>query len=441
MKTPRPFQSWAIDLGITRPLLLADECGLGKTLVGIEIAKQRMNDLGGPTLIVVPKTVRRQWYDELREQDPDRDVYVVETYTPVDKPRNAYYLTHYEVLTSEFAGASLRKYSWTTVIADEAHRIGNRNSQRTQALKKIPAHRRIALTGTPMEKSPANLWSLLHWLYPHYFNSYWKFCEKYVVFENVWRGKEVYKRIAGSKNLEELAYQLRYFTLQRTKLEVADQLPPKIETVVRIEMDPKQETLYKTLAQSDDLVVNVGAENDPLIVPSVLALITKLHQIASHPPLLGLDGASSKYDWLLDYLEDNPYEPIVVFTRFRGTAEFLHASIPDSVMLIGGTGPQPVSDFMEGRSNVLIGTIAAMGEGLNLQRARTAIFYDMEYSSVKMRQAIDRIHRMDITEPKNVLYLVNSPIDETIRKAFVHKMSEIDLVKEFLNERTNRGPI
>lgn len=431
---PRPYQEEAIQLGLIRSALIADEPGLGKTLEGIEIARRRMIDLGGPTLIVVPKRTREQWITEIYKQDPDNEVVVIESYTPIVPQWHTYYIMHYEVAYK--LGSHLQQFTWTTMILDEAHRIKNRRARVTEILKKFRALRKIALTGTPIEKSPADLWSILNWLYPAHFTSYWKWCDRYVHYMEFHRGKEVYRKIVGGARLDEMAEVLSMFAIQRTKAMVAPDLPPRIEHTVPVSMDDRQLKLYSSLAKSND--IEFQYEGKEIVIPSVLTQITRLQQVSTWPALAGFpEVPACKIEWLHEWLEDNPNETVVVFSRFRKTAEMLHSTYKDSSLVVGGSDWTQLKAFQEGDSHVLFGTIAAMAEGLNLQQARTAIFLDFEWSSIKMTQAVDRIHRINITEPKHIVYLCSSAIDDLIYNAFKHKWSEAQLVQEFLTWRSN----
>jgi len=90
------------------------------------------------------------------------------------------------------------------------------------------------------------------------------------------------------------------------------------------------------------------------------------------------------------------------------------------------------TDFTSCRKRLLVGTIAAMGEGLNLQGEKTVVFLDQEWSQTKMQQAVDRVHRVDIKEPKNIIYLVGSPVDKLVLQALDRKWSDTKLVTEAL---------
>jgi SNF2 family DNA or RNA helicase len=432
MKNPFPHQQAAIELGVRTNLLLADKCGLGKTVSAIEIVKHYLtrsdddsNIRTGQILIVCPKRVREQWVEELAQQDT-RPTRILES---PNAPYVGYCVTHFEALSKLTKNPAFRKVLWDVMIVDEAHYICNRSAQRTTLIKSIRAIRKIAMTGTPMEKDPSQLWSICNWLYPDTFKSYWAFRNHFVLTETSPWGN--YEKVVGAKNVDQLANLLRPFTLRRTKEEVAPQLPPKIIGRVPVRMDAEQERVYKKVKNAKDLVVNLeDGSTNPLIVQSALTQILALQRIASLPEAhFSLKIGSAKFEWLKGYLEDNPDETVVIFTRFVDTAKYIadHISMSERDLYIGGSD-RPLA-FLNGQKRLLVGTIAMMGEGQNYQRAKTAIFFEQDWSTIKMSQAYDRIHRIDITESKNIILLESkNTVDGLILDAIDHKWSETEMV-------------
>lgn len=444
MLQPRPYQQVAIERAYGSNLILADECGLGKTLVAIETIREIYKRVPRPTLIVCPKRVAIQWVEALVIQGidtPNLDRTTLLGAAGAGLPElirmEDIIITHYESLT--YIGDALAAVHWGVVVYDEAHRLKNRKTKRWPYAQKIGALRKICLTGTPMEKLPSDMWTMLNWVAPDYYRSYWAFYGKYV---NETRNYLGYRQAIGGKNLPQLAEEIKPYFLRRTKEEVAPDLPAKIEQEVHVEMTDEQADIYKQIKHAKDIEVNViapewsGENITPLLITNVLAKITRLQQVASDPNLLGFTVKSAKIEWLEDYLEDNANEPIVVFTRFRDTAIEL-AKVFDGDLIVGGAAYTMTGEaFCTGKKRLLFGTIAAMGEGLNLQRAKTAIFLDQEWSQTKMQQAVDRVHRMNITEPKNIVYLTTlHTVDQLVMKALTQKWSETRLVMEYLNEQ------
>lgn len=208
------------------------------------------------------------------------------------------------------------------------------------------------------------------------------------------------------------------------------ELPEKILVETHVAMDERQLAVYQTIKRQRDIEVTV--QNQRLLIQNVLTLITRLQQVSVWPPLLGLAGPSGKVSWLDEFLEDHEGEPTIIFTRFRALA--IHLATKLKCGLIIGGERRPV-----GESGRLVGTIDAMGEGLNLQWAKHAVFLDSHWSTIRMTQAIDRIHRIDIKEPKNIYLLWSSREDRLVLDALDHKWTESELVFHYL-EQADEAP-
>jgi SNF2 family DNA or RNA helicase len=435
MKTPRPYQVTAIQLALARNALIADVCGLGKTLDAVCAARLFVGGMHGirRILIVCPLRVRLQWVEEIRDQNPEAKVFVIDPGLPLDlqipeKPKpSGWYIVYYEGLAR--SAKDLRPIVWDVIIADEAHRLKNRKTRWTIQLKTLTAIRKIALTATPQEKGPQDLWSPGNWLYPDVFTSYWKFFDHYVDVD------EFTNRPKGIKNEKQLASVLARFMLRRTKEQVEPDLPPRIMQTVDVPMTLVQQKIYNEVSKSRDLTVKVEGQTPILLIENVLTHIVRLQQISSWPPLLDFTSSSGKVNWVLDWLNDNPQEVVVIFCKFRGTVDALVRSIGKTKLEVVVGGVQSVPErFVKGEVNILVGTIAAMGEGLNLQRADVALFVDQEWSTIKMTQAIDRIHRIGITGPKLVYYLRSTKTDDLVLRAIEKKWTETELVYAAIEE-------
>ncbi len=426
----RPFQIENVQAGAARHVLVADDCGLGKTVSAIEIAKACRRDLFKSMwrgLIICPKSVRLQWLKELSRQDPTIPVRIVEYGETIAKDSYGWHIMHYEALTHK----PPVQYVWDIVIADEAHRLRNRKAQRTIAIKKLSSIKRVALTGTPMDKDPAEMWSILNWLYPSEFTSYWKFRDMYVEVETDFWG---YKKAKGPKNEAHLARLLKNRFLRHTKEMVATQLPPKVFVDVPLQMGEHQAKLYHQIRTTKDL--EVKTDQGKLVVASELVRFVRMQQVASAPANLGdkyAEITSCKIDWTFDFITDNPDKYIVVFARFVRTAEEVHqmllgANIEHDCYFGGSAKSQFPMRFAMGGVKVLVATIAMAGEGLDLKHAHAAIFIDQEWSTIKMQQAYDRIHRMGATFTKFLYMLRCSPVDELIAEAIEKKWDDAQLI-------------
>lgn len=430
MKTPREYQRSAALRASKRNLLLTDECGLGKTLTAITAAQYA----GAKHILVVcPLRIRLQWYQEIAEQVPWNTIIQnleygipIKHYATYQGLPEGWYLTYYEAARDD---PSLADFLWDFMIIDEAHRIKNRNAKWTRELKHIPAVRKMALTGTPMEKNPADLWSILNWISPGAYRSYWKFYEKYVDYEiRGWQKR--YKYEIGPKNVDKLAREISPIVLRRTKKEVEPELPERIEQRVEVPMNKDQQDLYEIIRASEDIVLE--HQDREVFIANALSHFTKLHQASVMPSLLEFSYGSSKIDWLMEWLTDHP-EPVAIFSKYRKVVMKVADSVKCDVIMgqSEGTG----EDFKAGKVRIVAGTIAAMGEGLNLQRAEVAIFLDQEWSATLMTQAIDRIHRIGIDSPRVIYYLHSSKADEHVLEAIEKKWTDSDMVHEAVKNR------
>ena len=406
-------------------MLLADECGLGKTITAIEVAKRvrGYSWVGWLGMVVVPLSLRGQWEDMLNEQDPSVPV-MFSDYIPWDYLQlNGWVIVTYPELQGN-AFTSLVKVVWDIIIVDEAHRIKNRKTASAVNIKKIPAARKLALTGTPWEKSAGDVWSILNFLLPGEFQSYWTFAKEWLellpnYFEHFQYG--------GPLNPEEFSDMLSRYMIRRTKQDVRKDMPEKVLVETRVDMLLAQQNRYDSFKAAQDVLVEV--DDQEFLIKNILAQITLLQQLSTDPEMVGLKGTSGKLLWLKEFLEDHPTENVVIFSRFRAVVEKLAKQYKGDLIVGGERG----TDFIEGRNRLLFGTIEAMGEGLNLQRGKYAIFLDSHWSTIRMTQAIDRIHRINIDEDK-VIYLLHSCAeDELVLDALDHKWTEAELVYHFLH--------
>jgi non-specific serine/threonine protein kinase len=437
-RTPRSYQQRVIDLAVRRNVLVEHECGLGKTVTAIEAVKafRERGEFKGlaSTLVVCKKGNRDQWFDSIAAQEPTARVEIWESVDDADvipPQKSVWIITHYELLLKLWPVLASRL--WGCVICDEAHRISNRNTKRSQALKKIQAVRKIALTATPVEHDPADYWSICNWLYPEQFTSFWAFRNKFADIERSYLG---YEKVVGIRNKEALNALLRPFVDRATKSEVAPELPVLIQQVIPIDLSKVERAAYKTVKAAKDILVNLDPGGVEIMLPNTLTRMIRLQQIASDLQLLlgvNVGAQSSKIAWVLDYIADAPTEKIVIMTKFRDTCIKL-AHILNAAVVVGSPSEMERSlpsldTFKNGKCNVLVGTLAALSEGYDLPQARTAIFVDVDWSSTRMTQARDRIHRLGSPIPKNIIYLLaRNTVDELIYQAVQQKWTEKELL-------------
>ncbi len=420
MKTPRKYQLLAINRATLSNLLLCDDCGIGKTLQAVETGIAIMIRTHQPVLIVCPKSVRGQWYDEIRSQS---DLPIIEIDSQfefqgklISKPY--WVLTHYEAAVKHYL--DLAKTVFSLVVIDEAHRIKNRKAQRTKALKKLQSTRKLLLTGTPFNRDPSEYWSLLHFLEPKIFTSYWRFREVHIKVEV---DKFGYEHVIGVKDPKSFARLLAPYVLRRTKKDVAPEMPEKIIQHVPVALNEDQRTFYDQIDNVEDQIVQFKDQQGQLTqlqISIVLTKILRLQQASCDPSLLNNPASSAKLEWLIDWLEDHSDQSVIVFTKFKDVAKRLGSSKYFDTCLTG--------DGLQGldpkQSTRIVGTIAKMGEALDLPHISTEIFLDREWSKIAM------------TEAKHIIYLeAQDTVDQLIRQVNEGNDDLHTLIYNFLNQQ------
>lgn len=437
MLVPYPYQEVAIARAVERNFLCADKCGLGKTLVGIETAKRVQETHHHPVLVICTLSAVLQWMYAIKEQSetayikPLRALANFEIAMEGEHASHTldWYIIHYAALRNMDSDHPLARTYFSTIIADEAHRIKNRRAQQTKGVKQLVSYRKLALTATEMERSPADMWSILNWLYPEKFRGYWGFRSKFVEVE-----KHPYfgwEKDVGVKNPDKLAELLHPIYIKRYKEDVREDMPPLTESRVPVDMFPRLLGAYTDIKTGGDILRYVGETE--LLVKNTLSEIMLLRQLTSNGASEKLPEPlpSAKMQWVLDYLSDNPDEKIAVFSVFRATAIQLADKL-NAPLVIGG---EETPDLQSTRPSIVVGTIRALGESHDLPWIDTAIFVDSDWSSIAMEQARDRIHRINITSPKHVIYLYHpDTVDELVFEALDNKWTNIEIVQRYIQQ-------
>lgn len=423
--TPRPFQDIAISRGVDANLFLTDECGLGKKLTCVEIARRVQDICARPVLVVTTKSDTLQWKYEIAGQDPTIET-VIGTVDLIWTPETDVWwlILHYEALVRHIKVLSHVK--WSTVVLDEGHNIKNWQSQRAKATKKLKAFRKIVATGTPMDKSAADLWSPLEFLYPDKYRGKWRaFRAKHE--RGYTDGAGYWRTLPGAKNPTELSRELAPFMIGRVKTEVAPELPPNIQKVVHLKLTGAQASLYRRIQTTDDIIVTDESLQNDLFIGSKLAQMTREQQAVVMPSLIGSDAPSVKLDWFRSWREGNPYEPTIVFSNYRQVILQLHKEF-DSHIVIGGEPLPP-----KWTKSLIFGTIKAASEALDFNFLRTAIFLDTTWSHLKMTQAINRIDRLSKTQITETIFLLaEGTIDELLYDSFMGKWDRYQLLRKYI---------
>jgi superfamily II DNA or RNA helicase len=394
--------------------LLADEMGLGKTLQALAlIARRREIGVHAPALVVTPTSVIPNWVREVERFLPTLKA---ESYSGVgrslDRPCDLL-VTSYALMRRDIA--QLKDREWSTVILDEAQNVKNPQSATAQAACELRADFRVALTGTPLENRPLDLWSIFRFLSPDLLSSQADFQRRYEAPSGA-EAEQAHRRLAS---------RVRPFLKRRLKREVLAELPDKQEAEMVCEMSGPQRELYlSVLAQVRSEIFRAiedkGVEHAQL---NVLAGLLRLRQVACDPRLVGRDSQkygdedSSKLLLFQELLEEalEGDHRVICFSQFvqmlklmRGLLERL--DIPYAYLDGRSQDRQAIIDRFNAADaaspKVFLISLRAGGTGLNLATADTVFLYDPWWNPAVEDQAIDRVHRIGQTKDVNVYRLI-----------------------------------
>ncbi|MGH8093796.1 MAG: SNF2-related protein [Chthoniobacterales bacterium] len=379
--------------------ILADEMGLGKTVQ--TLAFLQLDRGNGASLIVCPTSLLSNWQREAARFTPELKVLRVDGTNRTKKiarlPEHDLALTSYGLLRRDlelYAGLSLR-----TVVLDEAQHIKNPETQNAQAAFSLSARQRFVLTGTPMENSVRDLWSLMNFVAPGYLGSRADFRERYEKPLTVNPDAVLHRR---------LARRLRPFLLRRRKVDVARELPEKIEQIVPCELGLTQRATYNALLCEIQQGIGKTGTNDGAMRMRMLTGLLRLRQACCDLRLLGAlpDEAaepSAKLDLLDELLGEiiDGGHRVLIFSQFVKMLDLvrkrLEASGTAHCYLAGLTKnrQEQVDRFQnDEKIPVFLISLKAGGVGLNLSAADTVIHFDPWWNAAVEAQAIDRAHRI-----------------------------------------------
>jgi len=389
--------------------ILADEMGLGKTLQTLAFISSchKNQKLSGPVLIVCPTSLVFNWTAEAKKFTPELKVVALQGASRLDRlediPQSNLVITSYALIRRD--AEQYRDLRFDALVLDEAQHIKNRQTQNALAVKAVRADHRLVLTGTPMENSVLDLWSIFDFLMPGYLGSAADFRERYE--QPITRDKD---EAAQAR----LGRRLRPFMLRRLKTEVAKDLPAKIEQVSFCELSEDQREIYQqVLAVSRKEVMNaVGANGLAKSKMVVLNALLRLRQICCDPRLLKLEGAQftdessgklARFGELLEEAIDGGHR-VLVFSQFVSMLSLLRDKLTaeklDFCYLDGSTKDRgAVVERFQGNANIPVFLISlkAGGVGLTLTGADTVVHFDPWWNPAVEDQATDRAHRIGQT--------------------------------------------
>ncbi|MEI7056243.1 DEAD/DEAH box helicase [Nocardioides sp. CCNWLW239] len=415
---------------------LADDMGLGKTLMTIALHLHRQKEHTGPTLVVCPASLLGNWEAELARFAPEVEVRRHHGAERDVDGASGVVLTTYGTMRRDVE--LLSAVSWGLVVADEAQHVKNAASATAKALREIPSHARVALTGTPVENNLTELWALLDWCVPGLLGSR-------LAFRRAWASQ--IEAGADVGKAKEFAALVGPFLLRRRKSDpgVAPELPPKTETDHLLSLTREQTVLYEAYVRDAMARIERLDADDPQRRGLVLSLLTGLKQICNHPAQFlkqeggRIAGRSQKID-LLDELvstvlaEDGA---VLIFTQYVAMARLLEthwaAAGVEHQFLHGGTPvaerSRMVERFQAGEVPVFLLSLKAGGVGLNLTRADHVIHVDRWWNPAVEDQATDRAHRIGQTRTVQVHRLITQgTVEERVAELLQRKRVLADAV-------------
>lgn len=410
---------------------LADDMGLGKTITLIALHLHRG---AGPTLVVCPASLLGNWEREIRRFAPDVPVHRYHGNDRSIVDTDGFVLTTYG--TMRLDADTLSTVAWDLVVADEAQHVKNPRSDTARALRRIPAHARVALTGTPVENNLSELWAILDWTTPGLLGTLGEFRNRWA--QPVEAGDPVLAR--------RLAQLVRPFLLRRRKSDpgIAPELPPKTETDQPVALTREQAGLYEAVVRETMAAIqnSTGMRRRGL----VLKLLTSLKQVCNHPaqylgekdtPLSGRSGKLELLDELVDTIRAEG-GGLLVFTQYVAMARLLERHLAErgvpTQLLHGGTPvrrrDELVQAFQESTEPpVFLLSLKAAGTGLNLTRADHVVHYDRWWNPAVEAQATDRAYRIGQDRPVQVHRLIaEGTLEDRIAALLASKKELADAV-------------
>lgn len=374
--------------------LLADEMGLGKTLQTLAwIALTRRQGRQGPCLVVCPTSLVPNWEAEAKKFVPELKTLAVSGPGRDDHfheiPQADLVITSYALLQRDFPDAYLG-VQFDVMVLDEAQHIKNRNTNNARFAKEVECRRRLVLTGTPIENSVSDVWSIFDFLMPGYLGDYESF--KLAYEDPIQDGGE-----EGRLAQERLKRKLHPFILRRLKRDVAKDLPDKLVRVLECPMPDQVRREYLAVKRSE--------RSKAVTKFQLLALLMKLRQIAS----------SGKVEALLEQLSEaiDGGHRVLVFSQFVTQLERLKSALDEAGIrycyLDGSTRNrlEECNRFNRERDiPVFLISLMAGGTGLNLTGADMVIHYDPWWNPAVEDQATDRAHRIGQTRRVYVTKLI-----------------------------------
>lgn len=420
--------------------ILADDMGLGKTIQLLAVILSYVQKNKGnvkPSIIICPSSLALNWYNEIQKFTSTLKALVISG-DYLERKRKIEEIGKYQVIITSYDSLKrdidlYKNYCFKYVVADEAQYIKNNNTKNSKAIKTINAETKFALTGTPIENSLSELWSIFDFIMPGYLYKYKKFKELYETPIIKEQNEDV---------MNKLKKQIEPFVLRRTKGEVLTELPDKIVTILNNEMSEEQYNIYMSyMAQARKEIMSQidinGFEKSQI---KILSLLMRLRQICCHPKLFlrEYEGESSKLNQCIEIIQDAVLggHKILLFSSYTSMFEIIEEKLKNiGVKYLKLTGQTKVGERIElvdkfntnENIKVFLISLKAGGTGLNLTGADMVIHYDPWWNLSAENQATDRTYRIGQKRNVQVYKLITkNSIEEKIYELQQKKAKLID---------------
>ncbi len=416
-----------VDLGFGA--ILADEMGLGKTLEIIALIQSNIKTETAPYLIVCPSSLVYNWKNEFLKFANEREVELIvgsskEREQIINSIKEGVvYITTYDMMKRDVSFYNETLFEF--VILDEAQYIKNPLTIGSKAVKSLKKKTAIALTGTPIENSLKELWSIFDFIMPNYLGDLNTFHNTFTL---------PIMLDSDEKQISMLKRQIQPFILRRFKKDVLKELPQKIETVLYADMTAEQRLCYESYFS--EIKGELNSSNSSI---NIISKLTRLRQIACHPSLFieNYKGESGKKESALEVIKSSIAEGhrILFFSQFTSMLDIIKKSLEDEGIkyfyIDGKTKSQDresmCAKFNAGENDIFLISLKAGGTGLNLTGADIVIHYDPWWNPSVMNQASDRAHRFGQKQVVQVINIIaRDTIEEKIYKLQQKKKALID---------------
>ena len=419
--------------------------GLGKSIQLIYLIKQiLLEKKDAKILIVAPTSLIYNWKNEFDKFASDISYKVLAENKTVRK-EELEHLDDYNVLITTYGlvrqdQEKYKEMNFELIAIDEAQNIKNPNAQMTKVVKSLTANTKLALTGTPLENSVLELWSIFDFIMPGYLVNMVNFRKKYNI-KNV--------DDDSLKQLNHLNDQIKPFILRRKKKDVVTELPDKIENNIYIDLNSEQKKLYvaqleKTQKELDNILSTEGFKKGNF---KILQLLTKLRQLCIDPRIVyeNYQCGSAKIENLVSIVKEiieNGHK-ILLFTSYKTALDIVNKEFTNnniSTYVIDGSVSSKkrmelVNKFNEDNTNVFLITLKAGGTGLNLTSADVVIHLDLWWNPQVENQATDRAHRIG---QKNTVEVIKLICKGTIEERILELQNKKKILSDKLIEGEDR---